>query len=268
MAFDLVPSDFDVLTGIEGINVVRVPGIGVQFLQFAITNPLVADKRDPPGDLLRVRPQDAARDRVPGRRPAALGAARVRCQRPGARPLRVRPGEGQGAHRRGPGRRASTRPRRCASSTSQNEPGWDDIAAAVENDLTERRSQPGRSSRRTAPAGRPSCPTSTTYEISLQCCGSFFHPDRTSAHVQLRDAHRDALRELRDGRAVRRRPRDRRPGRAGGPLRSRSRASSTRTCPTTGCGPWRTRTPTTRRWAASSTTPTHASRSPRSRSGR
>ena len=190
MAFDLVPSDFDVLDGVEGINVERVPGVGQSRPPVPIDQPAGRGPARPPGDRLRVRPQDAARDGVPGRRQAALGAGRFDLRRPRARPVRVRPGEGQGAHRGGRGRR-HVRP---------DQPASDHLlprGAGLERDrrgARERPDQCGHPHRagalRRGRAGRPSCPNVNDYEISLQCCGSSCPPGHALGRVQLRDARR------------------------------------------------------------------------------
>jgi ABC-type transport system substrate-binding protein len=158
MVFDLVASDFDVLDGVEGINVQRVPGIGVQFLQYATTNPLVADPRirqaiyyafdrktlletvfQGAGQLLWAPlafdasdPELDHYDFDPDKARALIAEAQADGFDPAA-PLRI--------------------------IYIADEPGWGDIAAAVENDLKNVgpwASTPS-SSRPTAPVGRPSC---------------------------------------------------------------------------------------------------------------
>ncbi len=150
-----------------------------------------------------------------------------------------------------------------------DEPGWDEIARrARERPARNVGPQPASSSRPTRPAGRPSCRTRPRTRSASSAAA------RTSTRTRPRapsTARRPSGRfyancELDALFAAARRP-------ATPPSRREiydadRRASSTRTSPTTGCGPSPTPTPTRPRWAASPTTRTPARRSRRSRSGR
>ena len=267
MAFELEPSDFDVLDGVAGINVEQVPGVGQQTLQFPVPNPQVNDPRVRQAinyafdrkTLLETVFQGAGKLLWIGRR--------LRSGRPRPRPLRLQPGQGQGAHRGG-------RRRRQVRSDQAPPRHLLPRAGGLERD---RRSAPER-------------PDQSGILAELQptdAAGWDGHPAERQrlrdqppvlripdlypegvGHLQQRVAGGYAVRELRPGRAVPRRPGHRGCGRAGRDLRADRRRSSTRTCRTTGCGPSRTPTPTRRASATSRTTRTRASRSRRSRSGR
>jgi peptide/nickel transport system substrate-binding protein len=179
MVFDLVSSDYDVLAGVEGINVERVPGIGVQFLQFATTNPLVADKR------IRQAIYHAF-DRRLLLETVFQGAGQILWA-----PLAFDasdPALNQYEH--DPARAQELIAEAVADGTFDQsaplrliyypeEPGWEAIALAVQQDLAavglNIQLDPSD-----AAGWEAKLPDLTAYEISLQCCGSFFHPDRTS----------------------------------------------------------------------------------------
>ena len=179
IVFDLKPSDFAVLDGQDGINAARVPGIGVQFIQFNAQNPATSDPRvrqamaygfdrrtlletvfEGAGSLLWGPPafdqDDPELDRYefdPEKAEALLAEAEADGWDRG-QPLRL--------------------------IYIQEEPGWPEIAAAFANDMTalglnvvlEPSDGAGWQARLPFPGD---------YEISLQCCGSFFHPDRNSS---------------------------------------------------------------------------------------
>lgn len=178
VVFDLKPSDYDVLDGQEGINVERVPGIGVQFLQYNTQNPAMSDERvrqainygfdrrtlletvfQGAGSLLWAPPafdqSDPELDRYefdPAKAEELLAAA-----------------EADGWDRSQPLRLIYI----------QEEPGWPEIAAAAANDLTALGLnivlEPSDGAGWTAKLPFPG-----DYEISLQCCGSFFHPNQNA----------------------------------------------------------------------------------------
>ena len=178
IVFDLKPSDFAVLDGQDGINAARVPGIGVQFIQFNTQNPAMPDPRvrraigygfdratlletvfEGAGSLLWGPPafdqSDPELDRYefdPEKAEALLAEA-----------------EADGWDRSQPLRLVYI----------QEEPGWPEIAAAFANDM----SNLGLNVVLEPSDGagwQAKLPFPGDYEISLQCCGSFFHPDRNS----------------------------------------------------------------------------------------
>lgn len=178
IVFDLKPSDFAVLDGQDGINAARVPGIGVQFIQFNTQNPATSDPRvrqaigygfdratlletvfEGAGSLLWGPPafdqDDPELDRYefdPEKAEALLAEA-----------------EADGWDRSQPLRLIYI----------QDEPGWPEIAAAFANDM----SNLGLNVVLEPSDGagwQAKLPFPGDYEISLQCCGSFFHPDRNS----------------------------------------------------------------------------------------
>ena len=179
MAIEMSPGDFDVLSGVEGVDVVNVPGLGIQFLQYPVTNPQVADKRirqaiyyafdrktlfetvfQGAGKLLwgpgGFDLEDPALDRYeynPDKAKELIAAAVADGAFDPAKPLRV--------------------------IYYPEEPGWPEIAAALQNDLTavgiNVELSPSDSAGWTDKLSKVD-----EYEISLQCCGSFYHPDRNS----------------------------------------------------------------------------------------
>ena len=179
MAFDLVPSDFDVLAGVEGINVERVPGIGVQFLQFPVPNPQVADKRVRQAVYHAFDRRTLLETVFQGAGKILWGPPAFDLEDPELNRYEFDPAKAQEliAEAVADGAFDPTKPLRV--TYYPEEPGWQEIAAAVQNDLTNAgilvELQP------TDAAGWEAIlPNVNDYEISLQCCGSFFHPDRNS----------------------------------------------------------------------------------------
>lgn len=179
MAFDLPPGDFDVLKDVAGIKVQRVPGVGQQSLQFPVDNPQVSDKRirqaiyygfdrrmlldkvfQGAGKLLWIwtafDEKNADLDQYifdPDKSKKLIADAVKAGKFKLDKPIRV--------------------------IYSPDEPGWADIAAALQNDLTalgltvELLPLDG--------AGwEAMLADHTKYEITLQCCGSNLYPDKAS----------------------------------------------------------------------------------------
>jgi len=179
MAIEMSPGDQEVLTGVEGIDVVNVPGLGVQFLQFAVDNPVVADKR------IRQAIYHAFDRRL--LLETAFGGAGALLWGPGAFDLEdpaldryeYDPEKAMAliAEAVAEGTFDQTKPLRVIYYPE--EPGWMEISAALQNDLSavglNVQLEPSDSAGWTA-----KLPDTTAYEISLQCCGSFYHPDRNS----------------------------------------------------------------------------------------
>ncbi len=120
MAIEMSPGDYDVLKDIDGVDVVNVPGLGVQFLQYPVTNPLVADKRIrqaiyyafDPG-----RPSWRRSSRVPASSSGAQPHSTSRIRRSSAMTsIQTRP---RSSSRRPSPRAPSTRPSPCGSSTTR-----------------------------------------------------------------------------------------------------------------------------------------------------
>jgi peptide/nickel transport system substrate-binding protein len=179
MALDLTASDYDVLNGVEGINVERVAGIGVQFLQFPVTNPQVADKRIRQAiyhafdrRLLLETVFQGAGEVLWG--PPAFDLSDPALNQYEFDPDRARELIDEAV---ADGAFDPTKPLRVIYYPE--EPGWPEIAAAVQNDLTNVGLQVELAPT-DAPGWEALLPDATAYEISLQCCGSFFHPDRNS----------------------------------------------------------------------------------------
>ena len=179
MVFDLKPSDFDVLNGKDGINVQQVPGVGQQSIQFPVTNPLVADKRvrqaiyyafdrktlletvfGGAGKLLHIwlsfdetNPNLDKYEHNPEKAMQLIAEAEAAGTFDKSKELRI--------------------------IYYPEEPGWNEIAAALENDMRavglNPKLDPSDSAGWTA-----KLPDPTTYEISLQCCGSNLYPDKAS----------------------------------------------------------------------------------------
>jgi len=179
VVLEMGPGDYEVLSGVEGVNVVNVPGLGVQFLQYPVTNPQVADPRirqaiyyafdrktlletvfGGAGKLLwgpgGFDLEDESLDRYehnPDKAKELIAAAVADGTFDPAKPLRV--------------------------IYYPEEPGWPEIAAALQNDLTavglQVSLEPSDAAGWEAKLGDP-----TAFEISLQCCGSFYHPDRNA----------------------------------------------------------------------------------------
>ena len=114
-----------------------VPGVGVQFLQFPVTNPLVADKRIRQAIYYAFDRKTLLETVFQGAGKLLWGPASFDLGRPGAGPAtsstRTRP------------RSSSPRPSPTARSIQTKplrviyypeEPGWQEIAAALQNDLT------------------------------------------------------------------------------------------------------------------------------------
>jgi ABC-type transport system substrate-binding protein len=179
MVFDLVPSDYDVLAGVDGINVERVPGIGVQFLQFPVPNPQVNDKRVRQAVYHAFDRRTLLETVFQGAGKILWGPAAFDLEDPALNryehdPTKARELIDAAA---ADGTYDPSKPLRV--TYYPEEPGWQEIAAAVQNDLTNAgiavELQP------TDAAGWEAIlPNANDYEISLQCCGSFFHPDRNS----------------------------------------------------------------------------------------
>ena len=105
LALELKPTDKQVLESVPGIKVVQIPGVGQQTLQYLTTKPQMADPR--------VRQAvNYAFDRKTLLETVFQGAGRLLwidagfdSDRPGARPLRLQPRQGEAAaRRRGQGR--------------------------------------------------------------------------------------------------------------------------------------------------------------------
>jgi peptide/nickel transport system substrate-binding protein len=179
MVLDLVPTDFDVLDPIEGISVVRVAGIGVEFLQFPVDNPQVADKRirqaiyhgfDRRTVLATVF--QGAGEILWG--PPAFDLSDPELNRYEYDPERARELVDEAVAE---GAFDLASPLRLIYFPEQ--PGWEDLARTVQDQLAtiglQVELQPSDAAGWTA-----ALPETDTYEITLQCCGSFFHPDRSS----------------------------------------------------------------------------------------
>ncbi len=179
MVFDLPPGDFDVLKDVAGIKVVRVPGVGQQSLQFPVDNPQVADKRirqaiyygfdrrtlldtvfQGAGKLLwiwtaydEMNPNLDQYKFDPEKAKELIGDAVKDGKFKLAQPIRV--------------------------IYISDEPGWGDIAAALQNDLTAL----GLTVELVPLDGagwQAMLEDHTKYEITLQCCGSNLYPDKAS----------------------------------------------------------------------------------------
>ncbi len=179
MVFDLKPSDFDTLDGKEGISVQRVPGVGQQSLQFPVTNPQVADPRVRQAiyyafdrkTLLETVFQGAGKrlwiwtsfdetdpaldqyDFNPDKAKQLIDAAVADGKFDKSKPLRI--------------------------IYYPEEPGWQEISAALENDLKNIGLNPVLEPSDAA-GWEAKLPLVDQYEISLQCCGSNLYPDRAS----------------------------------------------------------------------------------------
>lgn len=179
MVFDLTPSDYDVLNGIEGINVERVPGIGVQFLQFPVTNPLVADKRVRQAIYHGFDRALLLETVFQGAGQLLWGPLAFDLEDPELNRYEFDPARAQEliAEAVADGTFDQSQPLRVIYYPE--EPGWAAIAAALQNDLTaiglNIQLDPSD-----AAGWEAKLSDVTAYEITLQCCGSFFHPDRTS----------------------------------------------------------------------------------------
>jgi peptide/nickel transport system substrate-binding protein len=178
MVFDLKPTDFDVLNGKEGLEVKQVPGVGQQSLQFPVSNPLVADKRVRQAIYY-------AFDRKTLLETAFNGAGKL---------LHIwlsfdenNPNLDKYEHDPEKAKKLIAEAEADGFDKSKElriiyypeEPGWNEIAAALENDLRavglNPKLDPSDSAGWTA-----KLPDPTTYEISLQCCGSNLYPDKAS----------------------------------------------------------------------------------------
>jgi peptide/nickel transport system substrate-binding protein len=179
MVFDLKPSDFDVLNGKPGIEVKRVPGVGQQSLQFPVTNPLVADPRIRQAiyyafdrkTLLETVFQGAGKllwiwlgfdEAAPDLNHYDFDQAKARTLIDAAV---------------ADGKFDKTKPLRIIYYPE--EPGWQEIAAALENDLRAVGLNP-KLDPSDAAGWEAKLADATKYEISLQCCGSNLYPDKAA----------------------------------------------------------------------------------------
>jgi peptide/nickel transport system substrate-binding protein len=179
MAIEMSPGDQEVLTGVEGIDVVNVPGLGVQFLQFATDNPLVNDKRVRQAIYHAFDRRLLLETAFGGAGKLLWGPGGFDLEDPALDRYEYDPEKAKEliAAAVADGTFDQTKPLRVIYYPE--EPGWTEISAALQNDLTavglNIQLEPSDSAGWTA-----KLPDTTAYEISLQCCGSFYHPDRNS----------------------------------------------------------------------------------------
>jgi ABC-type transport system substrate-binding protein len=170
LAFEMQPSDFNVLSKVPNIKVVQIPGVGQQTLQYLTTNPQMADPRvrqainyafdrktllatvfNGAGKLLwddagfdATDPKLDHYDFNPAKAKTLLAAAAADGKYDPKTPIRI------------------------IYSTQQA--GWNDIAAALDHDLTAigmaHTMMPSDDAAWEAAIATPN------YDVSLQCCGS------------------------------------------------------------------------------------------------
>lgn len=179
MAIEMSPGDFDVLSAVEGVNVVNVPGLGVQFLQFPVTNPLVADNRIRQAIYYAFDRKLLLETVFQGAGKLLWGPGGFDLEDPALDRYEFNPDKAKEliAAAVADGTFDQTKPLRVIYYPE--EPGWPEIAAALQNDL----SNVGLTvelSPSDAAGWTDKLPKVDEYEISLQCCGSFYHPDRNA----------------------------------------------------------------------------------------
>ena len=179
MVFDLPPTDFNVLKDVAGIKVQRVPGVGQQSLQFPVDNPQVADKRirqaiyygfdrrtlldtvfEGAGKLLWIwtafDEKNSNLDQYkydPDKAKKLIADAVKDGKFKLEKPIRV--------------------------IYIADEPGWADIATALQNDLSALGLKVELSPLDGA-GWEAMLANHDQYEITLQCCGSNLYPDKAS----------------------------------------------------------------------------------------
>lgn len=179
MAIEMSPGDYDVLKDVDGIDVVNVPGLGVQFLQYPVTNPLVADKRIRQAIYYAFDRKTLLETVFQGAGKLLWGPPAFDLEDPALQRYDFDPDKAKEliAAAVADGTFDQTKPLRVIYYPE--EPGWSEIAAALQNDLTavglNVQLEPSD-----AAGWEAKLPDATAYEISLQCCGSFYHPDRNS----------------------------------------------------------------------------------------
>lgn len=179
MAIEMSPGDFDVLNGVEGVEVVNVPGLGVQFLQYSVTNPLVADKRIRQAIYHAFDRKTLFETVFQGAGKLLWGPGGFDLEDPALNRYDHDPEKAKEliAAAVADGTFDQTKPIRVIYYPE--EPGWPEIAAALQNDLTavglNVQLEPSDAAGWEAKLGDP-----MAFEISLQCCGSFYHPDRNA----------------------------------------------------------------------------------------
>ena len=179
MVFDMVPGDFDVLKDVEGIKAQRVPGVGQQSLQFPVDNPQVADKRIRQAIYYGF-------DRRTLLDTVFQGAGHLQWiwlafdeNNPDLDQYKFDPDKAKKliADAVKDGKFKLDQPIRVIYIG--DEPGWSDIATALQNDL----SALGLTVELSPLDGagwEAMLPDHTKYEITLQCCGSNLYPDKAS----------------------------------------------------------------------------------------
>jgi peptide/nickel transport system substrate-binding protein len=179
MAIEMGPGDFEVLSGVEGIDVQNVPGLGVQFLQFPVPNPQVADKRVRQAVYYAFDRKTLLETVFGGAGKLLWGPPAFDLEDPALDRYEYDPEKAQELINEAvaDGAFDPTKPLRV--TYYPEEPGWPEIAAALQNDLTNAGILVELAP--TDAAGWEAIlPQVDAYEISLQCCGSFYHPDRNS----------------------------------------------------------------------------------------
>jgi ABC-type transport system substrate-binding protein len=170
LALELQPSDFNVLQKAPGIKVVQIPGVGQETLQYLTTNPQIADPR--------VRQAiDYAFDRKTLLATVFNGAGRLLWIDAGFDPTDSKldhydfnPAKAKTllAAAAADGKYDPNTPIRIIYSTQQT--GWNDIAAALDHDLTAIGMK--HTMIPSDDAAWEAAIAGTGYEVSLQCCGS------------------------------------------------------------------------------------------------
>jgi ABC-type transport system substrate-binding protein len=179
MVLDLTPSDYDVLNGQEGISVVRIPGIGVEFLQFPVDNPQVADKRIRQAIYHAFDRRAVLESVFSGAGSILWGPPAFDLSDPALNQYEFDQDRAREliAEAVAEGTFDPSQPLRLIYFPEQ--PGWEDMARLVQDYLGQVgitvELEPSDAAGWTA-----RLPETDTYEITLQCCGSFFHPDRNS----------------------------------------------------------------------------------------
>ncbi|MFN8619963.1 MAG: ABC transporter substrate-binding protein [Chloroflexota bacterium] len=179
MAIEMSPGDYDVLKGVDGVDVVNVPGLGVQFLQFPVTNPQVADKRIRQAIYYAFDRKTLLETAFQGAGELLWGPGGFDLSDPSLNHYEFNQDKAKEliAAAVADGAFDASKPLRVIYYPE--EPGWPEISAALQNDLTavglNVELDPSD-----AAGWEAKLSDATAYEISLQCCGSFYHPDRNA----------------------------------------------------------------------------------------
>lgn len=170
LVFDLRGTDYDLLSGTDGFDLLQIGGVGAQLVQFRVDNPLVADARVRQAIYAGFDRRTLHDAIFPGAGPVAWTDPGLDADTPGldkyefdldrAKAL-IDEAAADGFDPSAPLR----------IIYYPEEPGWPEIAAALANDMTNMGLNPVLDP--TDSAGWQDRLGTGDYEISLNCCGSF-----------------------------------------------------------------------------------------------